>query len=210
MLRLTILLILAMAVAWATLGRDNGQLRPGLAQAAAEGRLDEVWAAAKARETAAEERRKALAAAATTAAVPKPRATPAPAPAIAEPAAPAPVVMPERQVVQVLQDPVFTLEAFGNELVPGEDQARAVAPAPVAPVEPEAPAVDQGRVWYVNADSVNVRAAPSTDADILGKLNAGEALLMVAAVDDEWARIVIQGDGVEGYVATRFLSPAAP
>ena len=69
---------------------------------------------------------------------------------------------------------------------------------------------DQGQVWYVKADSVNVRADPSTEAEILGKLGNGEALLLVAAVDDEWAKIVIQGDGIEGYVATRFLSPVAP
>jgi hypothetical protein len=32
----------------------------------------------------------------------------------------------------------------------------------------------------------------------------------VQAVDDDWARIVIQGDGVEGFVAMRYLSPEAP
>jgi hypothetical protein len=34
--------------------------------------------------------------------------------------------------------------------------------------------------------------------------------LVVAPVDGDWARIVIQGDGVEGYVALRYLSPEAP
>ena len=33
---------------------------------------------------------------------------------------------------------------------------------------------------------------------------------MVAAVDGQWAQIVIQGDGMEGYVALRFLTPEAP
>jgi hypothetical protein len=32
----------------------------------------------------------------------------------------------------------------------------------------------------------------------------------VQTVDDDWARIVIQGDGVEGFVALRYLSAEAP
>jgi uncharacterized protein YgiM (DUF1202 family) len=138
---------------------------------------------------------------------------PEPAPALAEAIEPDLVVEPVREVVQTVEDPVFTLESFGNEPVPGEAEARAgVEPeAAVQPeVQPDTLAEDQGQVWYVKADSVNVRAEPSTEAEILGKLGNGEALLLVAAVDDEWARIVIQGDGVEGYVATRFLSPVAP
>lgn len=213
MLRLSILLVVAMFFAWETLGHDDGQLRPGLAKAAAEGRLDEVWAEARARE-AAREAASTEAEGAFVLAEPEPAPLlpePTPAPALAAPVEPDMVV--EREVVQVVADPVFTLESFGNELVPGEDEPR-VAGEPEAVVlpedEPETATPDQGAVWYVKADSVNVRAEPSTEAEILGKLSTGEALLMVAAVDDEWARIVIQGDGVEGYVASRFLTPTAP
>ena len=49
MLRLTLLLIAGMFVALYTLGEDKGQLRPGLALADREGRLDEVWAEARAK-----------------------------------------------------------------------------------------------------------------------------------------------------------------
>jgi hypothetical protein len=31
----------------------------------------------------------------------------------------------------------------------------------------------EGTIWYVNASSVNVRAEPSTDAEVLGKLGSG-------------------------------------
>ena len=216
MLRLTILLIVAMGFALETLGQDNGQLRPGLAKAAAEGRLDEVWAAARAKEAAADKTAEgAFVDVAEAAPEPEPQPAPelAPAPALAEAIEPDLVVEPVREVVQAVDDPVFTLESFGNEPVPGEAEARAgVEPeAAVQPeVQPDTLAEDQGQVWYVKADSVNVRAEPSSEAEILGKLGNGEALLLVAAVDDEWARIVIQGDGVEGYVATRFLSPVAP
>lgn len=220
MLRLTILLIVAMAFAWETLGQDNGQLRPGLAMAAAEGRLDEVWAEARAKEAAADDRAEGAFMVTEAAPAPEPEPAPIPEPVVAatEPVTPDLVVPPEREVVQVVTDPVFSLESYGNESVPGEDAAKAAAalvepeaavlPEAEAPVE--APATDQAQIWVVKADSVNVRAEPSTEAEILGKLGTGEELLLVAVVDDEWSKIVIQGDGVEGYVATRFLTPAAP
>ena len=211
MLRLSLLLFVAMAFAWETLGQDNGQLRPGLAQAASEGRLEEVWATARAKEAASNAPVVAIPVVAKSA--PEPEPLPEPAPVVAETA---PVAEPEREVVQVVEEPVFTLESFGNESIPGEEAARAAVEAlePEAVLQPAAelePAEDtQGRIWYVKADSVNVRAEPSTDADVLGKLGSGEALLILATVDDEWTRIVIQGDGIEGFVATRFLTPDAP
>jgi uncharacterized protein YgiM (DUF1202 family) len=102
-----------------------------------------------------------------------------------------------------VEEPVFTLSALGTELVPGEDGAE----VPAAEAEVSA---GEGTIWFVNASSVNVRAEPSTEAEILGKLGTGEAALLVATVNDEWARIVIQGDGVEGFVALRYLSPEEP
>ena len=74
----------------------------------------------------------------------------------------------------------------------------------------EVPDGGEGTIWYVNASSVNVRAAPSTEAEVVGRLGSGEATLLVQTVDDDWARIVIQGDGVEGFVAMRYLSAEAP
>jgi Bacterial SH3 domain len=218
MLRLTLLLFVGMTAALFTLGEDRGQMRPGLAQAEAEGRLDEVWAKARAE----------------VAPAPAAISAPAPAPVVAEvvpepelaPAAPAPITLASagpvveveagREVVRAVEEPVFTLSALGNELVPGEDGTpieAAVAEAIAEPVAEPVPVAEPpagGTIWYVTADSVNVRAAPSTEAEVLDRLGSGEATLMVAAVDAEWARIVIQGDGVEGFVALRFLSPEAP
>ncbi len=215
MLRLTLLLCLGMFAALYTLGEDRGQLRPGLAKAAAEGRLDEVWAEARAR---AESRPAPVAdpepapvlAEAAPAPLPPPDPVPAPVLASAGPAIePAIEVQPGRDVVQMVEEPVFSLSAMGNESVPGEDGTPIEATVDtLAATEPQP--VEGGTIWYVNADSVNVRAAPSTEADILGKLGSGEAALMVTAVNGDWAQIVIQGDGLEGYVALRFLSPEAP
>jgi uncharacterized protein YgiM (DUF1202 family) len=211
MLRLTILLCFGMLVALFTLGEDRGQLRPGLAKADAEGRLDEVWAEAKAKpEPIAPPMAEPVAILTDIAPAPEPE------PVAAAPVglvATGPVIEVEagREVVQAVEEPVFSLSSFGNELVPGEDGApieEAIAEAVAEPVAEEAPAA--GTIWYVTADSVNVRAAPSTEAEVLGRLGNGEPALLVTAVDSDWARIVIQGDGVEGFVALRYLSPNSP
>jgi len=208
MLRLTLLLIVAMGFALGTLGHDTGQLRPGLAKADAEGRLEEVWAEARAKQAAA-----AAPVSETIIAdvvpEPSPLVPESPALTIAEPIQPDTVVEPVREVVQVLEEPIFTLSSFGNEPIPGEDATETLAEAALEPA-PELSATGDGTIWYVTADSVNVRATPSTEAEVLGKLALGEATLMVQQVDAEWARIVIQGDGIEGFVATRFLAPVAP
>lgn len=209
MLRLTLLLCLGMLAALYTLGEDRGQLRPGLAKAEAEGRLDEVWAEARARAAAKPPVRTPEPVVVEAAPKPAPLPEPEPAPVLASagPAIqPAIEVEPGRDTVQVVEEPVFSLSSLGNELVPGEDGV----PVETAAVDPAPAEVDGGTIWYVNASSVNVRAAPSTEAEVLGKLGSGEAALLVAAVDGEWARIVIQGDGLEGFVALRYLSPEAP
>jgi len=222
MLRLTLLLSLAMFAALMTLGEDRGQLRPGLALAKSEGRLDEVWAVARAKtRPSAAARAAELAASEPVVAATAVEATPAVAtPAVDLPtvlaSAAAPIVVevePAREVVQEVREPVFTLSAIGTERVPGSD---GVPTATAAPEVPEALAADsgmigaEGTIWFVTANSVNVRAGPSTETEVLGKLSNGEAALLISSVDGEWARIVIQGDGMEGYVALRFLSSEAP
>lgn len=191
MLRLTLFLCATMIGALLLLGEDRGQLRPGLAKAAAEG----PKAAVAVVETAP------VIAAMTPAPAPQPTVNPAPA----EAAPAAPYVEPAREVVQAVEEPVFTLSALGNELVPGEAGTDVAIDPPASPAQ-----VAADGIWYVNATSVNVRAEPSTEAEVLGKLTSGDAALMVASVDGEWARIVIQGDGLEGYVALRYLTPEAP
>lgn len=101
---------------------------------------------------------------------PAPEPEPEPAPALAEAVEPDLVVEPVREIVQVVEDPVFTLESFGNEPVPGEAEARAgVEPeAAIQPeIQPDTKAEDQGQVWTSKPILVNVRAEPLTEAEIL-------------------------------------------
>ena len=158
-------------------GRDFGQLRPGLAVAAAEAKAVPVAAAVPAVETAA--------------LVPDAAAV---VPDLAMPVVVAPVVVAPAPVVEPADTGVFTLATFAD--------------ATDAPVTPEESA--DGEIWYVAGNSLNVRAGPSTDDAVVGKLTRGEAMLMVAREGDEWARIRIEGDGIEGYVAMRFVSAEVP
>jgi uncharacterized protein YgiM (DUF1202 family) len=195
MLRLTLLLCIGMFAALMIAGQDRGQLRPGLADAAARRVLQgsqSVTAGDSADATLAED-----------VVVAAPAAAGATKPPVVARAEPEPYVEPVRDVVAEVEEPVFSLASAGNEAVPG------AAPTPEV-VTGEGVVGGAGTIWYVNANSVNVRSEPSTDAEVVGRLGSGEATLVVQAVDDDWARIVIQGDGVEGFVALRYLSPEAP
>lgn len=199
MLRMTLILCIGMYAALMIAGVDRGQLRPGLAEAAA--KAAHAGAVADDSEPVVTE---AVAAVEPPAPVVEAAAPVAQETTVAEAApepAPEPYVEPARTVVTEVPEPIFSLASVGNEAVPA---------AETAAVTPEVPDGGQGTIWYVNASSVNVRAEPSTDAEIVGRLANGEATLMVQAVDADWARIVIQGDGVEGFVALRYLSAEAP
>lgn len=189
MLRLTFILCSGLFLVMLLGGRDFGQLRPGLAEAAAEAKAVPVAAAVPAVETAA--LAPDAAAVVPDLAMPVAVATVVVAPVAANPVvvavAPAPVVEPAGTGV-------FTLATYAD--------------APDATVTPEASA--DGEIWYVAGTSLNVRSGPSTDDAVVGKLKRGEAMLVVAREGDEWARIRIEGDGIEGYVATRFLSAEVP
>ena len=85
--------------------------------------------------------------------------------------------------------------------------ARAAVAEPVAEsVAPPAPPADATpRLQYVVADTVNVRAGPSAKTESLTKLDRGEAVQVLPSDTPGWSMIRLEGDGVEGYVATRFL-----
>ncbi|MES2666392.1 MAG: SH3 domain-containing protein [Pseudomonadota bacterium] len=186
MLRLTVLLCAGMFAALLIGGEDRGQLRPGLALAKAEGRLN-------------------LAPAPPPEVLPVVAVQPAPkiAPRVTQvlkPAAPRPAVVPAAATPRSVAQPVFTLSG----------QTAAPLPEPEIDRQATPPTLSEGQVWYVTAKSVNVRQGPSTEAAVLGKLGQGEAATVMWQEGDDWARIIIEGDGLEGYVATRFLSNTAP
>ena len=61
----------------------------------------------------------------------------------------------------------------------------------------------------VTANRVNVRSGPSTSNPVLGQVVRAEIVRVVSDPTDDWVKIVIEGDGIEGYMSSRFLTPAA-
>ncbi|MFN3936519.1 MAG: SH3 domain-containing protein [Gemmobacter sp.] len=82
-----------------------------------------------------------------------------------------------------------------------ETAAAAVRQEPT--VSETAPARDERRV---NTAAANVRAGPSTEFSVVGRVTRGEVVEVVAVDPAGWARIRSEGDGIEGWVAMRLLT----
>lgn len=65
-------------------------------------------------------------------------------------------------------------------------------------------------IRYVTGKRVNVRQGPSTDTSILEQVLFAEAVQVLTDPVEGWVLIRIEGDGVEGYIASRFLQSDDP
>lgn len=120
---------------------------------------------------------------------------------VAEDVNPAPVSapLPRAEPVADIPDPApaSTLPIVLPLVSP---TASAPTPAPDAPSD----------IRYVTARVVNVRGGPSTGHPVIGSLAQGEAARIIHDAGNGWAHILIEGDGIDGYVSTLFLSPETP
>jgi hypothetical protein len=117
--------------------------------------------------------------------------------------------------------PAVQADVLATADVPGDDRLTAIvlaaviadsrpAPRPVQ-TTPEPVVVEPARiVWFVTGSRVNVRQGPSTEFGIMGQVVYGEAAEIVSDPNQEWVKIRIEGDGVEGYIAKRFMSETEP
>ena len=191
MLRLTFLLCSGLFLVMLLGGRDFGQLRPGLALAAADAKAAAVVPVV---ETVALADKAVAIPLVVAAAVPEPVAVAAPPVVIVVPVAVVADVAPVLEAAEP-ENTVFTLSTFAD---PALETSIATEQA------------TKGEIWYVSGNSLNVRSGPSTDDAVVGKLSRGEAMLVVAREGEDWAQIRIEGDGIDGYVAMRFLTPNLP
>lgn len=60
-----------------------------------------------------------------------------------------------------------------------------------------------GDIWYVNADSLNIRDYPSTEGNKLGTLYRGEEVRILALAENGWVQI--HSTTMDGYVKADFL-----
>ncbi|WP_145104719.1 SH3 domain-containing protein [Cereibacter sediminicola] len=183
MLRLTLLLCCTLFLVMLIGGRDGGKMRPGLA-AAARLEPDPQPVVTPVEMASLDGAGPTLTVAAEAQSSPAP-ATSSPAPATI------PALRTRGDRLEVLPLPA----------------RRAPAPQPMPAAPPEILEA-RGDVRLVTADAVNVRSGPSTAFPVVGRVTRGEAVLVVDPNAKGWAPIRIEGDGVEGYMATRFLRPA--
>jgi SH3-like domain-containing protein len=62
--------------------------------------------------------------------------------------------------------------------------------------------------WQVRGTRINVRGGPATSTEVLAKLGKGEEVLIVEENGEGWSKIRIEGDGIEGWVASSLLVPS--
>ncbi|MBM4283715.1 MAG: hypothetical protein FJ128_00480 [Deltaproteobacteria bacterium] len=80
-------------------------------------------------------------------------------------------------------------------------------PAPAPPTAAPPPAAPRP-IFYVNASRLNLRACPGMDCPKVAALERNEIVEKLGESDD-WSQVRVKKDGTLGWVATRFLSPAA-
>jgi len=120
----------------------------------------------------------------------------------------APVTVTSRQLPP---PPIETKRAnsviIGPFVIDGAPKvAQVAAPEAAAAVD----AVPDFPIMYVSSNAVNVRQGPSTDYEVVGRLTRAEAVTVVSAEQDGWVKIIIEGDGLEGFIAARLLSDRDP
>ena len=126
-------------------------------------------------------------------------------------AEPAPVRTPAIRVTE--SAPVQAASAAGivpAVFAPAQPLITPVAQAEVAQAEVDAAVFAPADVKYVTGRSVNVRSGPSTQNGVVGRLTQGDSVSVISDEGNGWARVRIEGDGIDGYMSMRFLADAAP
>ena len=113
---------------------------------------------------------------------------------------PAQTVMEPTMVAAAPVEPPVAAPAAALVTVADTDTS---APLP----EPEIPG---GVLFTVASNQVNVREGPGKTFPVVGGLTKGEQVLVVLEENpiDGWSKVRLEGDGIEGYIASRLLTPA--
>lgn len=69
----------------------------------------------------------------------------------------------------------------------------------------ELPKKEEVQVAKINGTNINIRKGPSTTDDIVATGQQGDIVTITKKVNDEWSAVKL-ADGIEGYVASRFLN----
>jgi len=92
-----------------------------------------------------------------------------------------------------------------RSVMPEITEVAVAEPAKVAALtKPQIP------VLYVTASRVNVRGGPSTANPVIGSVEFADSVQILSDPEQDWVMIRVEGDGVEGYVASKFLTDVNP
>lgn len=194
MIRLLLVLGVGLFLTLLIGGRDSGQTRLGLQGAYDIAVLKDAPAPA-APETPTPD--------ATVVAV----AEPAPAaPPVTSPRAAAPGPAPTQGLTEISFAPVTDSTDDAAE-TPGLTLSLPLVAAETDAAAPE-PDPAPNRVARVIGSKVNVRAEPSAKAEVIGRLGRDQTVTVIEPGQSGWTRIRIEADGVEGFIASRYLAEA--
>ncbi|MDR7123463.1 SH3 domain-containing protein [Pseudotabrizicola sp. 4114] len=116
---------------------------------------------------------------------------------------------PVRTPMVRVAEPAPVQAASGAGIVPAVFAPAQPLITPVAqPKAVEAAVTVAEDVKYVTGRSVNVRSGPSTQNAVVGRLTRGEAVSVISDEGNGWARVRVEGDGIDGYMAISFLADA--
>lgn len=64
---------------------------------------------------------------------------------------------------------------------------------------------------YVNVSYLNVRSGPSTDCEVIGKLNINDVVTVLGEAEDEWLIIYFEGGEADlGFISSEFIQETLP
>lgn len=113
---------------------------------------------------------------------------------------------------QALQNTINELQAKINKTSPGKTTTPSNPTTPATPTNPTTPSTGTstqgadtsmtGKTAYIKSTNnyVNLRKGPSTNDEIIQKVNKGEPMLIIMAKND-WYQVHLE-NGVEGWVAS--------
>ena len=124
-------------------------------------------------------------------------------------AAAAAVVAPVQEVAAEAFVPVKPV--MTATLVSAEPTAEVTASDPVVTPDVVADTSIADDIWYVAGKSANMRSGPGKEFDVIDTVPQGEAVMVVLDENgvEGWSHVRFEGDGVEGYIASRLLSQDA-
>jgi hypothetical protein len=135
------------------------------------------------------------------------------------------VVVPETIVVEpevvTVTEPV---EALPTATQPAAVEVTSSAIRPIAPVATPTPireqlvsndtavietvpAVAPTEIWRVTGTRVNLRAAATTQARIVGRTVRGDSAEIIELLPNGWAKVFIIDSGIEAYMSASFIAP---